>query len=92
MWASGTIVQLWLSASQVEHLRGLFGNFLAVVRLLGVLQAALVGFCMFMCASGPMPVHVPGTVARRAALIFVDAAGKGNSYRLGGVAWGAGWF
>ena len=57
-----------------------------------VLQAALVGFCMFMCASGPMPVHVPGTVARRAALIFVDAAGKGNSYRLGGVAWGAGWF
>ncbi|CAE7514877.1 unnamed protein product [Symbiodinium sp. CCMP2592] len=57
-----------------------------------VLQAALVGFCMFMCASGPMSVHVPGTVARRAALIFVDAAGKGNGYRLGGVAWGAGWF
>ncbi|CAE7389188.1 unnamed protein product [Symbiodinium natans] len=57
-----------------------------------VLQAALVGFSIFMCASGPMPVHVPGTLARRAALIFVDAAGRANSYRLGGVAWGAGWF
>lgn len=57
-----------------------------------MIQAALVGFCIFMCASGPMPVHVPGTMARRAALIFVDAAGKGHRYRLGGVAWGAGWF
>ena len=55
------------------------------------IQAALEGFLLFLDASGPMEIHVPGAVSRPAALLFVDAARVGDDCRLGGVAWGPGW-
>ena len=56
-----------------------------------VLKAALLGFLVFLQGRGPMEVRASQTVARRAALLFVDAALGPDGCRLGGMAWGPGW-
>ena len=56
-----------------------------------VLQAALTGFRTFLDAAGSMDVRRAGHICRSTALVFVDAARRGDGYRVGGIAWGPGW-